>query len=47
MFQAAVAKSAPKPEPVEKDNSDSDKQDEKQNTPVFDELGGNYVLLTV
>lgn len=36
-----MAKNASKPEPV--DNSDvSDKQDDKQNVPVFDELGGDF-----
>ncbi|KAM3966406.1 uncharacterized protein ACR2FA_012716 [Aphomia sociella] len=37
----AAAKSAPKPDPV--DNSDSsDKQEDKQNVPVFDELGDSW-----
>lgn len=45
-FQASTIKSAPKPDPVEKDNSDSDKQEDKQNAPVFDELGGNLDYIT-
>lgn len=45
MLQAAAAKSAPKPEPVEIDNSDSDKQDDKP-APIFDELGGMLLYYT-
>ncbi|XP_063828109.1 triadin-like [Ostrinia nubilalis] len=38
---AAIAKNAPKPEP---DNTESsDKQEDKQNVPVFDELGDTWI----
>lgn len=37
-----AAKSTAKVEPVEKDNTVSDKQDDKQNAPVFDELGDTW-----
>ncbi|KAJ0178409.1 hypothetical protein K1T71_006232 [Dendrolimus kikuchii] len=37
-----AAKGAPKAEPIEKDNSDSDKQEEKTNPLVFDELGDTW-----
>lgn len=38
-----AAKGAPKAEPTEKDNSDSDKQEEKTGPLAFDELGGKFL----
>lgn len=40
-FQISAAKSVPKQESVEKDTSDSEKQD-SQNALAFDELGGKF-----